>query len=141
MLPESFYMLFWREFESIKAGADYFHVRETTVRRWLYQPDKYPPNPCAEKLLVIKARGYLPNDTRLSGWTFDEHRLVMRTPEGREFNIKELESLPVWIDEYVEYRHLYGPLPRKPQPQPPREYGKDFGYGFRGNQPRDKPAP
>ncbi len=35
MFHESFRRLFWREFKSIKQGADYFHVTKPTVVRWL----------------------------------------------------------------------------------------------------------
>ncbi len=62
MCHESFRTLFWREFKSIKQGADYFHVTKPTVVRWL--DGTMPVNPMAEKLLLIKSLGYLPNDIR-----------------------------------------------------------------------------
>ncbi|ABU73652.1 hypothetical protein, partial [Vibrio campbellii] len=53
MFHESFRTLFWREFKSIKQGADYFHVTKPTVVRWL--DGTMPVNPMAEKLLLIKS--------------------------------------------------------------------------------------
>lgn len=43
MLIESFTTLFWREFESLCAGAEYFHVNKLTITRWL--AGKTPINP------------------------------------------------------------------------------------------------
>ncbi|HHY0611996.1 TPA: hypothetical protein ACVU5U_004481 [Vibrio parahaemolyticus] len=35
MTKESFTTLFWQNFTSIKHGAEFFHVKPVTVRRWL----------------------------------------------------------------------------------------------------------
>ncbi|MBF4338922.1 S-adenosylhomocysteine hydrolase, partial [Vibrio anguillarum] len=32
MTFESFSVLFWREFDSVRQGAEYFHVKPVTVR-------------------------------------------------------------------------------------------------------------
>lgn len=90
MFHESFRTLFWREFTSIKQGAEYFHVSKPTITRWL--DGTVPVNPMAEKLLLIKSLGYLPNDIRWSGFRVDDKRAVLITPSGREFSPKELES-------------------------------------------------
>ncbi len=90
MFHESFRTLFWREFTSIKQGAEYFHVSKPTITRWL--DGTVPINPMAEKLLLIKALGYLPNDLRWSGFRICEKRAVFITPSGSEFSPKELES-------------------------------------------------
>ncbi len=55
-----------------------------------------PVNPMAEKLLLIKSLGYLPNDIRWSGFRVCEQRAIIITPSGREFSPKELESFVFW---------------------------------------------
>ncbi|ELH7949908.1 phage protein [Vibrio fluvialis] len=106
MTFESFHRLFWREFESIKHGAEFFHVKPVTVRRWLR--GEIPINPMAEKLLIIKAIGYLPNDVRWAGFRIDERRAVLITPGGREFNPKELEAFAIWKDEHRQLVERHG---------------------------------
>ncbi|MCV3264567.1 phage protein [Vibrio harveyi] len=103
MFHESFRTLFWREFKSIKQGADYFHVTKPTVVRWL--DGTMPVNPMAEKLLLIKSLGYLPNDIRWSGVC--EQRAIIITPSGREFSPKELESFVFWLVE--KFGHIDQP--------------------------------
>lgn len=56
MFHESFCTLFWREFKTLKQGAEFFHVTKPTVVRWL--DGTVPVNPMAEKLLLIKSLGY-----------------------------------------------------------------------------------
>jgi len=102
----AFKTLFWREFDSIGTGADYFHVKPITVKRWL--SGKIPINPMAEKLLIIKALGYLPNDIRWQGFRIDEQRAVFITPTGREFSPTELESFAYHKDEYQQLVALHG---------------------------------
>ncbi len=75
MFHESFRTLFWREFTSIKQGAEYFHVSKPTITRWL--DGTVSINPMAEKLLLIKALGYLPNDLRWSGFRICENELCL----------------------------------------------------------------
>ncbi|ENK2308758.1 phage protein [Vibrio alginolyticus] len=106
MFHESFRTLFWREFTSIKQGAEYFHVSKPTITRWL--DGTVPVNPMAEKLLLIKSLGYLPNDIRWSGFRVDEKRAVLITPSGREFSPKELESFVFWRDEHRQFVEMYG---------------------------------
>ncbi|MGF1740152.1 phage protein [Vibrio profundum] len=106
MFLESFFNLFWREFDSVSHGAQYFHVRASTVRRWL--SGESPINPMAEKLLLIKALGYLPNDIRWEGFRINEERGVIITPSGREFSPKELESFSYCKDEYLELVKRHG---------------------------------
>ncbi|ODX40561.1 phage protein [Vibrio parahaemolyticus] len=106
MFHESFRTLFWREFTSIKQGAEYFHVSKPTITRWL--DGTVPINPMAEKLLLIKSLGYLPNDIRWSGFRVDEKRAVLITPSGREFSPKELESFVFWRDEHRQFVEMYG---------------------------------
>lgn len=50
MFHESFRTLFWREFTSIKQGAEYFHVSKPTITRWL---DGTRKNFYSSKRLVI----------------------------------------------------------------------------------------
>ncbi|EMK6886262.1 phage protein [Vibrio cholerae] len=107
---ESFNVLFWREFKSIKEGAQFFHVKPNTIRRWLN--GTVPPNPMAEKLLIIKAIGYLPNDIRWQGFKVDERRAILITPTGREFSPKELEDFALWRDEYRELVRRHGHIDR-----------------------------
>lgn len=122
MQYESFRVLFWREFTSIRQGAEYFHVKPVTVRRWL--SGEVTINPMAEKLLIIKAIGYLPNDTRWQGFRVDERRGVLITPDGREFSPKELEAFALWRDEHRELVKRHGRIerppyyPAKPNPLP-----------------------
>ncbi|NAW57754.1 MULTISPECIES: phage protein [unclassified Vibrio] len=127
MTFDSFHCLFWREFDSIKAGADFFHVKPVTVRRWLR--GEIPINPMAEKLLIIKAIGYLPNDARWRGFSIDEQRAVLVTPTGREFSPKELESFAHWRDEYHQLVELHGHI------ESPKYYpAKDNVLPFRGGR-------
>ncbi|MEF1296191.1 phage protein, partial [Vibrio parahaemolyticus] len=67
-----------------------------------------PINPMAEKRLLIKALGYLPNDLRWSGFRICEKRAVFITPSGREFSPKELESFVFWRDEHRQFVEMYG---------------------------------
>ncbi|MCL9776338.1 DUF3653 domain-containing protein [Vibrio methylphosphonaticus] len=90
MFYESFKTLYWREFSSIHQGVEFFHVNVATVRRWL--DGTVAIKPMAEKLLIVKSFGYLPNDMRWRGFRVDESRAVLITPTGREFSPKELES-------------------------------------------------
>ncbi|MGF1747713.1 phage protein [Vibrio cionasavignyae] len=106
MMLESFVTLYWREFKTVRAGAEYFHVNKVTISRWLN--GTVPINPMAEKLLLIKALGYLPNDIRWRGFYIDEARAVLVTPTGREFSPKELESFVLWRDEHRELVELHG---------------------------------
>lgn len=112
MLLTSFTVLFWREFDTIEQGAQFFHVKRRTVERWLKGSGNI--NPMAEKLLIIKAIGYLPNDIRWCGFRVDEKRGVIITPEGREFSPKELDSFALWKDEYQRFVEKYGHLERAP---------------------------
>ncbi|EOD80643.1 S-adenosylhomocysteine hydrolase [Grimontia indica] len=49
-------------------------------------------NPKAEKLLLIKACGYLPNDLNWQGFKIDETRAILITPSGAVFHPRELEA-------------------------------------------------
>ena len=106
MFYESFKTLYWREFSSVRQGAEFFHVNVATVRRWL--DGTVAINPMAEKLLIVKSFGYLPNDMRWRGFGVDESRAVLITPTGREFSPKELESFGHWRDEYQQLIELHG---------------------------------
>lgn len=127
MQCQSFRELFWREFDTIRQGAEFFHVKPVTVRRWL--DGKAPINPMAEKLLIIKAIGYLPNDIRWQGFRIDERRAVFITPDGREFSPKELESFALWRDEHRELVKRHGRIER-----PPYIPAKENHFPFRGNK-------
>ncbi|MEJ2765542.1 phage protein [Photobacterium sp. MCCC 1A19761] len=105
MLHESFKRLFWRTFDGIDQAAAWFHVRPITVKRWL--SGEIDVNPMAEKLLIIRARGYLPDDTRWQGFRIDEEYCVIVTPEGRRFSPKELESWALRYDEYHALKRMY----------------------------------
>ncbi|USH05592.1 phage protein [Grimontia kaedaensis] len=98
MLIHSFRHFYWQNFNSLDEGAAYFHVKPITVKRWL--DGTIPPNAMAEKLLIIRARGYLPNDLNWQGFKVNEQRSVIITPEGREFAPRELEAFPLWRDQY-----------------------------------------
>ncbi|WP_047734616.1 DUF3653 domain-containing protein, partial [Vibrio parahaemolyticus] len=89
MTKESFTTLFWQNFTSIKHGAEFFHVKPVTVRRWL--DGRILINPMAEKLLLIKSLGFLPNDNRWSGFRIDEKRAVLICPDGRQLSPTELK--------------------------------------------------
>ncbi len=127
MLLESFLLLFWREFDSVQAGAEFFHVKPITVKRWL--DGRTLVNPMAEKLLIIKALGYLPNDIRWQGFKINESRGVFITPEGREFSPKELDAFAVWKDEHRMFVEKYGHIER------PKIYpAKENVFPFRGGR-------
>ncbi|MGF1862877.1 phage protein [Photobacterium profundum] len=105
MLHESFVKLFWRTFDDIGQGAAWFHVKPITVQHWL--DGRNDVNPMAEKLLIIRNRGYLPDDTRWQGFRIDEDYATIITPEGRRFSPKELESWALRFDEYHTLKRLY----------------------------------
>lgn len=106
MLLDAFRQLYWKEFDSYAQGAEYFHVEPITVKRWL--TGKIDINPMAEKLLIIKAIGFLPNDIRWQGFRINEERGILITPEGREFSPKELDSFAYQRDEYQLLLKLHG---------------------------------
>ena len=128
MTYESFQTLFWREFNSIKAGAEFFHVKQITVQRWLN--GTVPVNPMAEKLIIIKSIGYLPNDIRWKGFRIDAERAVFLTPDGREFSPKELESFAINKDEYKQLVETYGHFDY-PKVYPAKENKMPFRGGRR----------
>ncbi|GAL02963.1 S-adenosylhomocysteine hydrolase [Photobacterium aphoticum] len=64
-------------------------------------------NPMAEKLLIIRARGYLPDDTRWRGFRVDEDYCVIVTPEGRRFSPNELMDWATRADEYHALKRMY----------------------------------
>lgn len=104
-----------------------------TVRRWL--TGTIPINPMAEKLLLIKFLGYQPNDIRWSGFRVCESRALFITPNGREFNPKELDSFVHWRNEYLNFVELYRHIPS------PKYYpAKENVLQFRGDR-RMKAAP
>ncbi|WP_120511990.1 phage protein [Photobacterium salinisoli] len=105
MLHKAFVTLFWQVFDDIKPAAEYFHVRPITVKRWL--SGSVDVNPMAEKLLIIRARGYLPDDIRWRGFRVDEENAVIITPEGRRFSPKELDSWAVIYDRYHALKRMY----------------------------------
>lgn len=128
MFYQSFKILFWREFASIRQGAEYFHVNKNTVSRWLN--GTVPINPMAEKLLLIKSLGYLPNDVRWTGFRVCERRGLFITPEGREFSPKELDSFAYWRDEHRELVKLHGRI-ESPKHYPAKENLMPFRGGRR----------
>ncbi|MGR5149671.1 phage protein [Photobacterium alginatilyticum] len=105
MLHESFVKLFWQNFTAIPEAAAWFHVRPVTVKRWL--SGEIDVNPMAEKLLIIRARGYLPDDTRWTGFRIDEQYCVIVTPDGRRFSPRELMSWSLRFDEYHALKRMY----------------------------------
>ncbi|WP_029788459.1 MULTISPECIES: phage protein [Vibrio] len=128
MFHESFRTLFWREFKSIKQGAEYFHVSKPTITRWL--DGTVPINPMAEKLMLIKSLGYLPNDLRWSGFRVCEKRAIIITPSGREFSPKELESFVFWRDEHRQLVEKFGHIDQ-PKVYPAKENVLPFRGGHR----------
>ncbi|WP_330960006.1 phage protein [Photobacterium sp. 53610] len=105
MLHESFVTLFWQVFDEVNQASEYFHVRPITVKRWL--SGTIDVNPMAEKLLLIRARGYLPDDTRWTGFRIDEDDAVLITPEGRRFSPKELDSWALRFDTFHALKRMY----------------------------------
>ncbi|ERM57662.1 phage protein [Vibrio cyclitrophicus] len=133
MFLDSFNTLYWRQFDSVQSGADYFHVSDETVRRWL--KGIIPVNPMAEKLLLIKSLGYLPNDIRWKGFRIHEERGILITPEDREFSPKELDVFVYWRDEYRQLVELHGRIDN-----PIKQPAKENLQPFRGGR-RSKAAP
>ncbi|KLV05472.1 S-adenosylhomocysteine hydrolase [Photobacterium aquae] len=105
MLHLPFVRMFWRQFESISEGAAWFNVKDITVKRWL--TGQINVNPMAEKLLIIRARGYFPDDTRWQGFRVCERRCIIITPENRVFSPKELDGWVLRNDEYHALKRLY----------------------------------
>ncbi|MEF1327823.1 phage protein [Vibrio sp. M260121] len=128
MFHESFRTLFWRELKSTKQGAEYFHVPKPTITRWL--DGTVPINPMAEKLMLIKSLGYLPNDLRWSGFRVCEKRAIIITPSGREFSPKELESFVFWRDEHRQLVEKFGHIDQ-PKTYPAKENVLPFRGGHR----------
>ncbi|WP_413114106.1 DUF3653 domain-containing protein [Thaumasiovibrio sp. DFM-14] len=126
----SFVKLFWETFDDVNQAAKWFHVRPVTVRRWL--SGKIPVNPMAEKLLYIRSRGYLPDDTRWKGFKVNEERAIFITPTGRVFRPSELESFGIAMDFYLYYRNYMT------ENLPPRE-GLSTPYPFRGGRRMKQP--
>nr|WP_253825607.1 phage protein [Vibrio owensii] len=81
-------------------------MSKPTITRWL--DGTVPINPMAEKLMLIKSLGYLPNDLRWSGFRVCEKRAIIITPSGREFSSKELESFVFWRDEHRQLVEKFG---------------------------------
>lgn len=127
MFFESFCVLFYREFESVESGSQFFHVTPMTVRRWL--SGEVPVNPMAEKLLIIKSLGYLPNDVRWQGFRIDEEKGIFITPDGRQFSPKELESFAYRKDEHRRLVELHGNIEH-----PPVYPAKENRWPFRGGR-------
>jgi hypothetical protein len=131
MTSNSFIRLFWREFDTIKAGAEFFHVNVATIRRWLKSNSVI--NPMAEKLLIVKALGYLPNDIRWKGFRINETLGIFITPDGRTFSPHELEQFAVWRDEHRQLVELHGHIER-PNIYPAKENVLPFRGGRRANE-------
>ncbi|HDY7993305.1 TPA: phage protein, partial [Vibrio vulnificus] len=118
MITPSFRQLVHQQFMDLHQAAAFFHVQPVTVKRWLN--GTIPVNPMAEKLLNIKARGYLPLDVRWDGFRVHEERATLITPERREFSPKELLSFAYWRDEYRQLIELHGHI-EQPKYYPPKE--------------------
>lgn len=84
----------------------------------------------AEKLMLIKSLGYLPNDLRWSGFRVCEKRAIIITPSGREFSPKELESLVFWRDEHRQLVEKFGHIDQ-PKVYPAKENVLPFRGGRR----------
>ncbi|HDY8044407.1 TPA: phage protein, partial [Vibrio vulnificus] len=117
MITPSFRQLVHQQFMDLHQAAAFFHVQPVTVKRWLN--GTIPVNPMAEKLLNIKARGYLPLDVRWDGFRVHEERATLITPERREFSPKELLSFAYWRDEYRQLIELHGHI-EQPKYYPPK---------------------
>ncbi|EGA64940.1 phage protein [Vibrio brasiliensis] len=116
MLTPNFRQLVHQQFMDLYQAAAFFHVQPITVKRWI--TGHTVVNPMAEKLLNIKARGYLPLDIRWEGFRVHEERATLLTPDRREFSPKELENFALWRDEHRQLVKLYGRL-KDPCPTPP----------------------
>ena len=128
MFHESFRTLFWREFKSIKQGAEYFHVPKPTITRWL--DGTVPIKPMAEKLMLIQSLGYLPNDLRWSVIRVCEKRAIITTSGYLEFSVKELESFVFWRDEHRHLVEKFGHIDQ-PKVYPAKENVLPFRGGLR----------
>ncbi|WP_338418006.1 DUF3653 domain-containing protein [Enterovibrio norvegicus] len=69
------------------------------------------------------------------GFRVSEHRAVVITPDGQEFNLRELDGFPLWRDQYYALRERYGVI-EIVQPQKPL----DSMSSYRGGK-RQQPAP
>ncbi|MCG7496443.1 phage protein, partial [Vibrio sp. Of7-15] len=118
-----------QEFENYRQGAEFFHVEPVTVKRWLN--GCVALNPMTEKLLIIKAIGYLPNDIRWQGFRINEELGIFITPDGREFSPKELASFAYQRDEYQLLLQLHGHPDPKDVPNYPAK--PDVSSDIRGN--------
>lgn len=127
MLDTSFKELLFKNFDSVQSAADWFHVKPITVQRWLDGTSHI--NPMAEKLLIIKSIGYLPNDVRWSGFRINEQKGIITTPDGREFSPKELDSFAIHKDEHRQFVERYGHI------EAPKVYpAKENHFPFRGGR-------
>lgn len=81
MLTPNFRQLVHQQFMELHQAA-FFHVQPVTVKRWLN--GTIPVNPMAEKLLNIKARGYLPLDCRWDSFRVHEERATLLAPDRRQ---------------------------------------------------------
>ncbi|MDC5851394.1 phage protein [Vibrio europaeus] len=128
----SFHQLVHRQFMDIKQAAAFFHVQPITVKRWLI--GHHPVPPMAEKLLLLKSRGYLPIDERWDGFRVHEERATLITPERREFSPKELLAFVHWRDEHRQLVELHGHI-NNPKYYPPKENVLPFSGGGHRRQP------
>ncbi|MBN3495886.1 phage protein [Vibrio neptunius] len=126
MITPSFHHLLHQQFMDLHQAAAFFHVQTITVKRWI--SGHTPVNPLAEKLLNIKARGYLPLDERWDGFRVQEQRATLITPERREFSPKELLSFAHWRDEHRQLVELHGHI-EYPKYYPPKENLMPFSGG------------
>lgn len=128
MLTPNFRQLVHQQFMDLREAAAFFHVEPVTVKRWIL--GYTPVNPLAEKLLNIKARGYLPLDVRWDGFRVHEQRATLITPERREFSPKELAKFAYWRDEHRQLVQLHGSI-NDPNPTPPAANLPPFRGGRR----------
>ncbi|NUW67400.1 phage protein [Vibrio coralliilyticus] len=125
----SFRQLLHAQFMDLNEAAAFFHVQPYTVTRWINGYSSI--NPMAEKLLHLKARGYLPLDARWDGFRVHEERATLITPERREFSPKELLAFGYWRDEHRQFVELHGHIDN-PKKYPPKENKWPFsGGGYR----------
>jgi len=80
----------------------------------------------AEKLMLIKSLGYLPNDLRWPGFRVCEQQAIIITPSDREFS----QSFVFWRDEHCQLVEKFGHIDQ-PKVYPAKENVLPFRGGRR----------
>lgn len=139
-----FKTLYWRQFNSIREGAEYFHVSKVTVRRWLNGETII--NPMAEKLLIIKSLGYLPNNIRWEGFRMMNFELCLSLPKVGNSALRNWTLSPSGVMNIVNwFAYTAVSSDRRISPQKRTSYRSVAGVvckqpGYPRNSNNKKPA-